>query len=325
MKLLMSLNITQMLPNILKVLVLILFMAFAMALYIGSINEAMASSPTPINNVTITGDTITLGDVFSNITDQADFVLAPAPRPNDILTWDARTIKRIVNAFDLPWSVKSNDTIQIRRLATVIETNTIKDHIKSALAEKGVETDVDLEFSTGAQNDIILPHDMDATLTVETISYNNSRNTFSATLRTADNAVHHMTGIAHKMVEIPVLKYGTRRGDTIGINDITTMSLRSDAITDGMIVRKDELRGMTPRRVITAKTPILKTDLDKPTMVKRGDLVTMNLKRGSINITALAKALETGTKGDVIRLMNLDSKRTIEAQVTGSRTAEVLF
>lgn len=325
MKTLMNLNIIQILPNIIKVLALILTMAVAMALYIGSINKAMAASPTPINNVAITSDSITLGDVFSNITDQADFVLAPAPRPNDLLTWDARTIKRIVTAFDLPWTVQAGDTIQIRRLATVIEAETIKKSIKDALKDKGAGDAIDLEFLDGSNNDIILSHDLDATLTIDRISYNSSRNSFSASIRTADDSTHNITGVIHQMVNVPVLKFSTRRGETIGINDIEMIPMRNDAITDGMVVRVDELRGMTPRRIITAKSPILTTDLDKPTMVKRGELVTMNLKRGGINITALAKALEAGTKGDVIRLMNLDSKRTIEAQVTGSRTAEVLF
>lgn len=308
-----------------KVFALISVMVLAMALYIASINEAMAGMPKPITNVTVTGDSITLGDVFSDIEKDVDFVLAPAPRPDTVLTWDARTINRIVRAFDLPWTVQHGDTITIRRLATIIDGDAIKTAIANALKNQGAGENIDLEFLDGSNAEIILSHELDPTLTVEKASFNASRQTFSASLRTADNTVHQMTGITHKIVEVPVLKFGARRGDTIGRNDIIMLPLRADSLTDGMVVAKDELYGMTPRRVISAKSPILKTDLDKPVMVKRGELVTMNLKKGSINITALAKALEAGTEGDVIRLMNLDSKRTIEAQVTGTRTAEVLF
>jgi flagella basal body P-ring formation protein FlgA len=96
-------------------------------------------------------------------------------------------------------------------------------------------------------------------------------------------------------------------------------------VTDAMIVSKSEIVGMTPRKIIRGNAPIARNDLDKPVMVQRGELVTMNLNSGAIKITALAKALEAGTKGDIIRLMNIDSKRTIEAKITGTRTATVLF
>jgi flagella basal body P-ring formation protein FlgA len=60
-------------------------------------------------------------------------------------------------------------------------------------------------------------------------------------------------------------------------------------------------------------------------MVKRGDLVTMELNSGPIRVTAIAKAMENGTKGDIIRLVNMDSNRTLEAEVTGQRAAKVYF
>lgn len=323
MKYLNAVNITQLLPNIAKVLVLISIMVLSMASFIASINAAKAASP--ISQVTITGENITLGDVFTDITKSADFVLAPAPRPGVTLTWDARTINRVADAFDLSWNASAGETIQIRRIATIVTSDMIKNAIKQSLAQKGAGSDVELEFLNAASSEIILPHDIEPSIKVVSSSYNASRQTFSASLRTADDKVTDFTGITHAMVEIPVLKTGARRGETIGQNDIAMMPVRADFVTDAMIVSKSEVIGMTPRKIIRGNAPIARNDLDKPIMVERGELVTMNLSNGGIKITALAKALEAGTKGDVIRLMNIDSKRTIEAQITGTRTATVLF
>jgi flagella basal body P-ring formation protein FlgA len=80
---------------------------------------------------------------------------------------------------------------------------------------------------------------------------------------------------------------------------------------------------MTPRRFLQADELIEISALTKPTVIDRGDLVTMQLQNGPIMVTALAKAMESGKKGDIIRLMNVDSKRTLEAEVTGLRTARV--
>lgn len=305
-----------------KIAIGTLFMIFSVAFFIASINQAAAA--TLQNNVTVTGENITLGDVYADVEKNADFVLAPAPKPGVTLTWDARTINRITKAFDLP-AVNASTQVSIRRIATIITSDMLKDAIKSSLKEQGVEGQYDLEFLNAQSSDIILPQHVSADLEVMNASYNPSRETFSATLKTADNQTHHMTGIIHPMIEVPVLKMTARRGDTIGRNDITTLAIREDYVTEDMIVAKDALVGMAPRKVIRAKSPVSLSDLDKPIMVKRGELVTMQLQHGPIELSALAKALENGTDGDVIRLINIDSKRTIEGVVTGQRTAKVLF
>lgn len=135
--------------------------------------------------------------------------------------------------------------------------------------------------------------------------------------------MRQFTGVAHAVVDMPVLNTVARRGDHIRQSMITMIPVREDYITDAMVLSADELVNMTPRKIIRANTPVATRDLVKPTMVERGDLVTMQLDSGSIKITALAKALETGTKGDMIRVMNMDSKRTLEARVTGLREATV--
>lgn len=316
----MTERVIRMLPHMAKVIAAILIMVISMAAFIANINEAMSAQP--IKNVTITGENITLGDVFDGVTDNADFVLAPAPRPDTVLTWDSRTLNRVATAFDLPWRATSMDSIQIRRLASLVSEDMIETAIKEALKQEGLNGAYDLDF-VGAKPEIILPHDVEPIVTVETVSYNASRETFSASLRTQDNRLKQFTGVAYPMVEVPVLKTPVTRGDIITRNKVTTMNVRADTLTDNMIVRLDELIGMTPRRILRANTVIRTTELDKPVMVKRGDLVTMELRNGPIAITAIAKAMESGTKGDIIRLMNVDSKRTLEAQVTGLREARV--
>jgi flagellar basal body P-ring formation protein FlgA len=318
----MSERIIKILPNMAKILLVLLIMVMSMAAFIASIHQAAAA--TPIQNVTITGDNITLGDVFSGIEGKdASFVLAPAPMPGTTLTWNANTLNRIANAFNLSWRAASSDTIQIRRLASIVTEDMIKNAIVESLTEQGMSKDQDLEF-VGVSPQIILPHEIEPSVTVVSSSYNPDRQSFSATLRAADNSVTYFSGVAHSVATIPVLKTPLRRGDVITRNMITMIDIRENNVTDDMVIRADELIGMTPRKILRANAPVALSELDKPTMVQRGDLVTMQLKNGPIAITAIAKAMESGTKGDIIRLMNVGSKRVLEAQVTGLREASVL-
>jgi flagella basal body P-ring formation protein FlgA len=310
----------KLLPNMFKFLIALAIMVTMTAMWIGSINAA--NSATPIRDVTITGENITLGDVFDGIEKNMDFVLAPAPKPDTTITWDARTLNRVAKAFDLPWRATTTDQIHIRRLASLVTQDMVEDAVKAALKDEGLSGAYDLDF-VGAKPEFILPHDIEPSITVEASSYNASRQTFSATLRTPDNKVRQVSGVAYPLVAIPVLKTPLARGDVITRNMITSMDIRADFVTEKMIVQNADLIGMTPRRVLRANAPVAIADLDKPVVVKRGDLVTMELKNGPISITAIAKAMENGTKGDMIRVMNVDSKRTLQAEVTGIRTARV--
>lgn len=303
-----------------KLILAILVMVFSVASFFASINQATAAELQ--KHVTVTGSNITLGDVYHGVTDNADFVLAPAPLPHKTLVWDARTINRIARAFNLP-APSVTDQVTIRRLATIITDDMVKKAVMASLKEHDIAGNYDIEFLNNADATIILPQDMEASIAITEASFNTSRRTFSATLRTADNALHPIKGVIHPLIDIPVLKLTARRGDTIGQNDVTMLSIRADMLDDNMVIRKDALIGMTPRKIIAAKSPVTIADLEKPVMVKRGELVTMELSRGPIRLSAIAKALENGTEGDIIRLMNIDSKRTIEAEVTGLRTARV--
>lgn len=308
--------------SVAKIILAVAIMVMSVASFIASINQAKAADLQ--SSISVMNDNITLGDVYVGVSENADFVLAPAPQPGVTLVWDAQTINRIARAFKLP---KSNptDQVTIRRLANIITGDMVKKDVLTALQNKGAEGKYELEFLNKEAARIILPHDVEPEFTIVNSSYNPARKTFSATLRTANNITRHIKGIMHPLVDVPVLKLSARRGETIGRNDVTTIALREDFITENMIVRADKLIGMTPRKVIRAKAPVAHTDLQKPTLVKRGELVTMQLEHGPIQISSLAKALETGTEGDVIRLLNIDSKRTIEAEITGLRTARVLF
>jgi flagella basal body P-ring formation protein FlgA len=312
----------HMIGSLAKIIVAVVLMILSVAFFIGSINQAMAAELQ--SSITVTGDNITLGDVYAGVEENADFVLAPAPLPGVNLVWNARTINRIAKAFDLP-AANATDQISIRRLANIITKDMIEKEILAHLKADGLSDKMELDFLNADQARIILPHDVEPSLNVIHASYNPSRRTFLATLKTADDATHMLRGITHPLVDVPVLKLSARRGETIGRNDVTTIAMRQDYVTDDMIIQKDALIGMTPRKILRAKAPVSYDELEKPTLVKRGELVTMQLQRGPIQLSSLAKALEAGTQGDIIRLLNIDSKRTIEAEVTGPRTARVRF
>ena len=58
-------------------------------------------------------------------------------------------------------------------------------------------------------------------------------------------------------------------------------------------------------------------DLEAPTLVRRGALVTMEIKTPMMRLTARGKALDNGTLGETVRIRNIQSKRVIQGTVVG--------
>ena len=81
----------------------------------------------------------------------------------------------------------------------------------------------------------------------------------------------------------------------------------------------DQVVGREARVAIYAGRPINPGDLRAPSVVRRNDLVTLLFELGGLQIQTDGRALEDGGIGDRIRVMNLDSRRTVSGEVAGPK------
>lgn len=105
------------------------------------------------------------------------------------------------------------------------------------------------------------------------------------------------------------------RGDNI---TATQLKLEETDITRnnrGFYHRIDNVTGMGAKRRIRANQ-ILSPDLiDQPQLIKRGEKIKISANRDGISASMPGEALEKGEEGEVIRVKNLSSGKTIEAKV----------
>jgi flagella basal body P-ring formation protein FlgA len=90
-----------------------------------------------------------------------------------------------------------------------------------------------------------------------------------------------------------------------------------------MILDAESLVGLTPRRIVSAGKPVRNIDVEMPELVARGDSVTLVFDSAPLYLTAKGKALQNGGKGDLVRVINIASNRSIEGVVTGDRQVTV--
>ncbi len=297
---------------------------FMIALH-GVVSLANAASLKSVSIVE--SDVLKVSDIFDGVTHNANYVIGAAPLPGEDMTLNARTLYRIAKALDLSWSpLSSREQITIRREATIISYDDIESTLKQKISEKGVHGHYALELNNGKPS-FVIPASFDATVEVTQFQYDMQKDVFSATLvaPSRDNPIKKMTvrGSVERLVSVPVLRSNLQNGDVITKNDIDFINVPQEKLQHDVIMNEEQLIGLTPRRIAHAGKFILNGTLHRPQIVARGEPIVIAFTQGALTLTAKGRALQDGAKGDLIRVKNMDSSRTVDAIVTAANQVAV--
>ncbi|WP_128514876.1 flagellar basal body P-ring formation chaperone FlgA [Tabrizicola thermarum] len=81
--------------------------------------------------------------------------------------------------------------------------------------------------------------------------------------------------------------------------------------------------GQEARVSIYAGKPVKPGDYGPPTLVQRNQLVKLVYSAGSLSIATEGRALDRGSEGDDLRVMNLQSKTTVTGRIGPDGTVYV--
>ena len=85
----------------------------------------------------------------------------------------------------------------------------------------------------------------------------------------------------------------------------------------------DAVIGMAARRPLREGTAVTLHDVAAPQVIKKGDMISVVFNQGGISLTLQAQALDNATPGQPLTVMNLVSKKVIQAVATGPGEAIV--
>lgn len=273
---------------------------------------------------------ITLGDLFDNLDTGRDIWVMNAPAPGKNISISTRYLASLTRQHNVYWKNSRNiRQITVTRKGKSIKHGELKPLILHEMAGLGLKNK---KYGINLYNknkEIYLPENsILKDITVEDFTFNRQSGKFTARLRipvgSGEYTSRLLRGRTYAIEYVPSLNRTVAPGQEITAQDIAWTAMPTLQIGRNVIRDKKQVIGMTPRRGLAPATPLRLSDLRRPKIISRGHIVRITYSAGKINLTAIGKAIESGGRGDIIRVMNNASHKTIEAMVTGRDQVRVI-
>lgn len=277
--------------------------------------------------VHVSGDSVTLGDIFGPAASDTDAVVMRAPRPGEPVTIDAKHLTRLAATHGMTWTpVMADQSIVIERESRIVGSDEVAENIRQALIERGLDENIEINL-VGRTPEIHVAAERVSPVSIDSLEYNERSSRFVAVASVeADGKAKktfRVAGLVHHMEELPVLARRVNAGETITQADVAMREIRRSQINGSVAEQPDQLIGMVARRPVRAEQPVRLGDIEPPMMIKKGGAVTMIYRSPGLLLKALGRAVEDGAQGQAVRVLNLKSKSIVVAVVTGPNTVSV--
>ncbi|CCQ74126.1 flagellar basal body P-ring formation chaperone FlgA [Magnetospira sp. QH-2] len=274
-----------------------------------------------ITHVIVTDDQVRIGDIWTDAGENAGAVVGYSPKVGEEAVLNTRWLRRVAKAYKVDWKPVTNiERAIVERSSYFVGREEIAEEILTALVEQGASPDVIVDLGKRTL-EVQVDKPENATIEVADLVYNHASGRFSANLRIPADSPKakrlRITGRTHKVLEVPVLIRRMAKDDIVGPDDIRWIKLRTDRMHPSTITDSSELVGMSPRRPLAADEPIRHTQVQRPLDVKKGSLVTLLLRTKLMTLTTQGKSLQQGSEGDIVRVLNTQSNKILQATIVG--------
>lgn len=196
--------------------------------------------------------------------------------------------------------------------------------VGDALAKRGIATKVSATVISGT--DVLYEANKPLTVAVQALTYETPSQRWEANMHVLSKGetvtVMPIKGRYEPMLSVPVLKRQMSASDVITTEDIAHKDILKRHLRKDSITQESDLVGKSPRRFISEDRPIRMSEINLPTLVKKGSQVSVNYSSPHMSIQMVGLALEDGSKGSLVRIQNVDTKRAFTARVINENHVE---
>jgi flagella basal body P-ring formation protein FlgA len=282
-------------------------------------------TPTLRQHVTVDSDLVRIGDLVENAGAAAD---VPVFRSPDLGETGAVPVKRIVDALR-PHAVIGLNTagiseVAVTRASRAIPPQEVEARIIQALVAQNKLRDprnVDLVLDRELRTIHVDPA-VTGELLAARVSFEPRSGRFDIGFElprgaVSRNASIRVTGTAIETADSVTLLRSLARGEILRSSDVVLEKRPRRAVGGDSVGSLGQAVGRAARQPLRAGQMLRQSDLTKPELVQRNDTVLIVYEAPGITLTLRGKAIDGGGEGDTIGVLNLQSKRTIQAVVSG--------
>jgi flagella basal body P-ring formation protein FlgA len=287
-------------------------------------NEDVIATPVLRAQVTVESDIVRVGDMVENAGTASQIAIYRSP---DLGTTGTLPIAQVISTLQahqvIGVDTRDIKSVAVTRLARTLERKEIESQVARAIEHRsglGDAANLSLTFDRDVQ-DVRLEAWNNGSLQPASVRYEPRSGRFDVSFEIANDTNNNrtklrFTGIAVEMLEAAILTRNVERGDVLKASDVVT-ERRPKAEVGSDAAPRVRAVGMQMRKGLRAGQPLRVADLGKPDLVQKDDNVTLIYEAAGIYLTARGKAIDNGTEGDTVTVLNLQSKRTITGTVVG--------
>ncbi len=135
--------------------------------------------------------------------------------------------------------------------------------------------------------------------------------------RAGENYIENViiNGAYSEMVAVPVLRERLPYKTIISRDDLTFIDQPKHRLRHDTVFEMDQLIGKELKHSMMDLKPIRQRNIAKKKIVLRNNLVNIIYKTSFITLQTSGIAMDSGAKGDVIRVRNTDSNKVVQATI----------
>jgi flagella basal body P-ring formation protein FlgA len=290
-----------------------------------SVNVAHGADKAPIlrGEVVVAGGVVTIGDLFDNAGEHSD---KPIFRSPDLGTTASVAAWRVVA------EARSAGLLSARAgsIVDVVVTHAAKE-VSSDELVRIIAADIAGQIPGVDPSDLLVTFDQaidtrfadrkSATpvrIVGSTMLAGNGRfETMIAIDKGGSDERLRIRGVFTETMRVLILVRPIARGEIVKAEDLSQERMPKRQAGAVRAVEPDDLIGLAARRPLRPGQPLAAADFGRPILVNRGETVTMTYEGPGLVLTARGLALEQGARGVPITVMNQQSKRVVQAVISG--------
>ncbi|MGE3150124.1 MAG: flagellar basal body P-ring formation chaperone FlgA [Pseudorhodoplanes sp.] len=280
--------------------------------------------PTLKSDVTVASNLVRIGDLVENAGPAASVAIFRAP---DLGETGSVPVERIVEALRphnvIGLKTRGLSEVRVTRAGRAITLTDIERRIAQTFANQSGLGEA-RNLTVTLDRDARAIH-VEATATAElqvaraSVEPRSGRFEIAFDLpgsRTVSRAGLRYAGTIAEMIETATPVRAIARGEILRSADIVVQR-RPKAEVGENAVSAEQAIGLAARQTLRPGQFLRSVDLGRPEIVTRNDTVTIFYEAPGIMLTLRGKANESGAEGDMINVLNIQSKRILQAVVTG--------